>query len=156
MSATMTKMEFKRLAQIYGGDLLRWPETVRRAAGDFQLQNPQSAKAILDRQTDVDHALAQVPHQDINVDLETQILRSFPAAAAQRSSNHLWAWSALLHPIRGGMPAWGMALALLLVSGFIGGYTGYAYTLNQSGSADIIADAFGTIDDTLFVEDPTT
>jgi hypothetical protein len=157
MSMKMTNEEFERLSAIYGSDIDRWPITDRRAARDFSQKNAQTAQRILDAQSSIDTALSHAPKQEANAALEKQILQTFQTQNTLSSASGLWG------RLKGGtrsqnhaFPAWGVALALILVFGFVGGYGGYSYTLNQNDSTEILANAFGSDEYTLFLEDSST
>ncbi|MDQ7018058.1 MAG: hypothetical protein Q9M33_02730 [Robiginitomaculum sp.] len=156
----MTKKQFLHFCQTYGSALQRWPEDVRASAHEFMQTHPDLARPMLEAEKDVDSALAKAPRQEVRPALSAQILQSFRAETQSQTVNtapprHGSLFN-LLWPQNHGLPAWGMALALILVFGFVGGYTGYAYTLNRTSATDVLSTAFGNDGDSLFGEENTT
>jgi hypothetical protein len=160
MPSAMTKKQFLHLSQAYGSAISRWPEDVQASAKAFMQTHPDLAAPLLDAEKNLDSALVNAPRQEARPELAAQILRSFPARAnrqtAKKSPPRRWSLVTLLWPQNAGFPAWGMALALMLVFGFVGGYTGYAYTLNRTSATEVLSTAFGSDDYSLFGEETST
>ncbi|PHS29601.1 MAG: hypothetical protein COA85_00490 [Robiginitomaculum sp.] len=156
----MIKKKFLHLSQTYGNAIQRWPEDVQESAHAFLQKHPDLAAKILDAEKDIDTALASAPRQEVRPALEAQILRSFPTKTqtpvAQNHRSRRWSFATLLWPQNAGLPAWGMALVLMLVFGFVGGYTGYAYTLDRTSATEVLSTAFGSDDYFLFGEETST
>lgn len=160
MSEPMTENEFNRAASIYGGAIQQWPIALQSRAAAFAQQAPKRAHAILASQSDVDSALSHAPKQSANPALEAKILRSFEEhKPVIRPLYFLQIPKAITnmitHPARA-IPAWSIAFTLLLAFGFSSGYVGYANKLSTAQSTDIIANAFGSDESTLFTEDIST
>ncbi len=160
MPLAMTKKQFLHLCQTYGSAVQRWPEDVQASAHEFMQTHPDLATRMLEAEKDVDDALAQAPRQEARPELSAQILQSFQAKTqsltVKTAPPRRWSLVNLLWPQNHGLPAWGMALALMLVFGFVGGYTGYAYTLNRTSATEVLSTAFGSDDYSLFGEDTST
>ncbi len=160
MSTRMTKGEFTRLAQTYGSSIKYWPPHIRKAADEFKHYQPDTAQHILDAERSIDAALAQAPQQTSNPALEGRVLHNFRINATTPAPHANWFSLFALWGVFGqqktAIPVWGMALTLLLVCGFVGGYTGYSYALGRTSSTEIIANAFGTEQTIFFEEDGAT
>ncbi len=160
MNREITQKEFEKLCQIYGSSTDRWPTDTRNAAEDFQRQQPKITQRILGDERIVDKALSHIPQQTSNAALEARIVNSFSALQTKvtpRSDRFApFAFLDVVGYQKSSIPAWSMALALLLVSGFVGGYTGYSYALDRTSSPDVIANAFGTEQTIIFEEDGAT
>jgi len=160
MTLAMTKKKFSYLCQTYGSAIQRWPENVQVSAKAFMQTHPDLAVPMLGAEKDVDSALAKAPQQEARPELAAQILRSFPARTDRQTAKtappRRWLLATLIWPQNAAFPAWGMALALMLVFGFVGGYTGYAYTLDRTGATDVLSTAFGSGDYALFGEESST
>lgn len=160
MTHAMNEQHFAKLAETYGASLARWPENVRRPARHFLQEHGQSAQALLDAQSDVDAALALLPEQKPDMALQARVLRRFDESRLGASNPAEQAgWLAvILAPFRLSLvrPAWGMALALLLIFGFVGGYAGYDRALDKTGTSALLANAFGGQTLELYGEDKAT
>ncbi len=153
----MTLETFEQMACIYGGALKRWPEEARQEAKAFLAQHPKDAARMLEAEGWLDQALDHAPRQRPSQHLEDQVLRTFSSAAIQKSAPgfrlRAQAFIQALFPTRNTQLAWGAALALIMVFGFIGGYSGRAYTLDSPNVAEIMSPAFGIQDENFFAED---
>ncbi len=154
MDTMMTEKDFARAARTYGSALSRWPDTMRGAAENFARQHPHIAQPILQSEQDIDATLARAPVQTISAALDARIIDSFNAAQAPDKLRQ-WFSFLMVFP-QTSLPAMGAALALLLVCGFAGGYTGYSYALNQRGSVEVLNQAFGSEELSFYTEDSTT
>ena len=158
----MSEQDFARHALAYGAALERWPDAVRAQAAAFLRQHPQTARRILQPESDVDAALALAPVQKVHTALEERILRDFDQVMRTRkaSARRPAAWLSLLAslmPDRAGpAPALGLLMALLLIFGFMGGYAGYASALDKASSSEILAMAFGNGDSIAGLEDASS
>jgi hypothetical protein len=112
---------------------------------------------MLEAETWLDQALDHAPRQCPSRHMEEQILRAFPSTDIQKSAPRFWlraqAFIEALLPACNPQLVWGMALALIMVFGFIGGYSGRTYTLDSPSVAEIMSPAFGIQDENFFAED---
>ncbi len=159
MSTLMTRKGFEKYTQIYGSSLEHWPDSIRDAAGHFQQRHPADANRILQEERPLDQLLTQTPVLKASARLQARVMSTFPAAQHQSEHKKFAITSWLINGIlmqNNAIPAWSIILTVMLVSGFVGGYSGYAHTLNQTGATEIIADAFGAEDSAFLTEETST
>ncbi|PIW31389.1 MAG: hypothetical protein COW29_01905 [Rhodobacterales bacterium CG15_BIG_FIL_POST_REV_8_21_14_020_59_13] len=122
----MDRKQFEDLADMWGGHLSHWPDSVRAEADAFLHREP-SALAILSEASELDNLLSTALLADGGELLEHRIMRSFPKPAFDAD------WR---------RPA--MAAAAALVIGLAGGYAGGGFVPVQAGDATSLdyADAF--------------
>ena len=68
------------LAEAWGGDLRRWPETDRRAAEDFARTHPDDAERALFAARQLDGALDALPRPVVSAELRDRVIASATAA----------------------------------------------------------------------------
>lgn len=105
----MDRKQFEDLAEIWGGELSRWPDAFRADADTFLRADP-SAADILSDASKLDDLLETARHADGSELLAHRIMRSFPKPAFDAD------WR---------RPA--MAAAAALVIGMAGGFAGGAF-----------------------------
>ncbi|PHS27679.1 MAG: hypothetical protein COA84_04010 [Robiginitomaculum sp.] len=153
----MSQETFEQMSRIYGGVFKRWPEDVREEAEAFQVQHPKDAIRILGAENWLDKALDHAPRQRPSHHLGEQILHTFQTTDIQKNAPgyrlRTQAFIEALLPAQNTQLAWGVALALIMVFGFIGGYSGRTYTLDGPSVAEIMSPAFGVQNENFFAED---
>lgn len=83
----LTPKRFAALAAAHGGDLARWPHELRDAAAHHLAVHPETARAVLAGQSDLDALLDAWRPMAARSDLREAII-----AAALRSARGLTAW----------------------------------------------------------------
>ncbi|HEY1073742.1 hypothetical protein, partial [Brevundimonas sp.] len=76
---TMTYERFETLADAYGGDLRRWPETEREAARALLDSDPRAA-ALLAEADGLDALLDAAPRAVVSADLRDRVIASAATA----------------------------------------------------------------------------
>ncbi len=122
----MDRKRFEDLADMWGGDLSRWPDALRAEADAFRQADP-SAADILSEASELDRLLGTALQAEGSDLLTHRIMRSFPKPAFDAD------WR---------RPA--MAAAIALVTGLAGGYAGGSLVPALAGDETVLeyADAF--------------
>lgn len=89
MTAQMSETRFSDLAQAFGGDLRRWPESDRGPAEAWRSQAPVRAAVILAEAAALDAALDSDAAPAWNSELFERIVQAAPKAV---SRTRLWRW----------------------------------------------------------------
>lgn len=76
----MNADRMRDLAEIWGGDLRRWPEDARAAATAFAQAHPAEAERALFAARQLDAALDSVPTPAVSAELRDRVLASAQAA----------------------------------------------------------------------------
>jgi hypothetical protein len=124
------KEEFQRLAEAYGGEIARWPQSQREEAALFVAEQPAASQAILARELDLDAVLDDLPRPQPARALYDRILADAPAERRRRR------WRLWLAPV-----GVGAALASVAAAGLIlGVQLGQQSTVSPEASAQAVAD----------------
>lgn len=75
---TMTLERFKALAESYGGDLARWPESEREAARALLISTPAALDAVLVEAAQLDRMLDLAPAQAADSALLGRLIAAAP------------------------------------------------------------------------------
>lgn len=135
----MTEIEFRRLAEAFGADVSRWPDSVRAEAE--ALAGEAWAVAILHEAAAIDDMLTPSP-TTIPAGIADRAIAGVSARiASERSSSDRFAWLRLLAG-----PLSGMAAA-----GLIGGMLGLSGMASPSGGEESL---FGLLAATVSFSDP--
>ena len=76
----MTRERFEDLAEIYGGDIARWPAAEREAAARLMAADPDVAKAALAAPADLDALLDAWTPLAVSHQLREAVIAAAPAA----------------------------------------------------------------------------
>lgn len=108
---------FAALAEAYGGDISRWPETEREAATLLMAQSPEATAPLLAAQSDLDWALDSWRVPQPSATLQAAILASAPA----QQSTPVWQGWLWRTGLGAGLMAAGLAgvMAGVVVSGAV-------------------------------------
>lgn len=93
MSVRMTAERFAALAEAYGGDLRRWPETERDAARAFREAEPATAESLLEAERWMDSALDGAPRPSPSAALRERVLASAARRPVPRFAGWSWGWN---------------------------------------------------------------
>ena len=74
----MDKLKFEELAQAYGGEIGRWPAKMRDDAALLVAAEPDFARAVLARESELDAVLDDLPRVTASADLFERIVTSAP------------------------------------------------------------------------------
>jgi hypothetical protein len=72
---------FSALAEIYGGDIVRWPEAYREQARALLTRDPEGLGAILAEASDLDHLLDLAPAGAVDAALLGRLIAAAPQPA---------------------------------------------------------------------------
>jgi hypothetical protein len=72
---------FQALAETYGGDIARWPESCREQARALLARDPEGLGAILAEASDLDHLLDLAPAGAVNAALLGRLIAAAPQPA---------------------------------------------------------------------------
>lgn len=89
----MTRERFEDLAEIYGGDIARWPAAERDAAALLMAAEPDFAKAALAAPADLDALLDAWTPLPVSPQLREAVIASAPANRT-RGGVRGWFWRA--------------------------------------------------------------
>jgi len=89
----MTRERFEDLAEIYGGDIARWPAAERDGAALLMAADPDFAKAALAAPASLDAVLDAWAPLPVSHQLREAVIAGAPAARA-RSGVRGWFWRA--------------------------------------------------------------
>lgn len=126
----MTKDQFQALAEAYGGEIARWPESLRDEAALLVAAEPAFAQATLGREAGLDAALDALPRTQASTALYDRILADAPAARRRRR------WGFWLGPAGVGAALAGVAAAGLM----LGVQLGERSSTSADASAQAVAD----------------
>lgn len=115
----MDKIRFTQLAEIYGGDIDRWPSDELAPARAFANAHSAWAADILTDAAALDAVLDQAPNQVPGAALVGAIMADFPGAAAENSTRAVAAMGSWISAL-GSAFAWrasGLAATLALCVG---------------------------------------
>ncbi|MET3667858.1 hypothetical protein [Caulobacter sp. 1776] len=76
----MSLERFEDLAEIYGGEIARWPEAEREAARAWLSAHPERASAVLDAASQLDRLLDLAPAQSVDAALLGRLIAAAPQA----------------------------------------------------------------------------
>lgn len=76
----MDETRFQTLADAWGADLRRWPETDRAAAEAFRAAQPARAAALLTEAGALDHLLGQAPSAQASPELRARVIAAATTA----------------------------------------------------------------------------
>ncbi|TAJ69994.1 MAG: hypothetical protein EPO51_20970 [Phenylobacterium sp.] len=137
----MTPDRFETLAEAYGGDVARWPDTDREAAAALMAAEPAWARDALARAADLDAALDGYAAPRGSTGLADRIAAGAPKARAR--------WVGWLLPA--GM---GVGLATACAAGVIAGAQLHAASSAPAASdADALVTAVGDDDFSLYLDE---
>ena len=134
----MDDTRFAALAEAYGGDIARWPESEREAALAYRAAAPERAKTVLSDADVLDQALAEGGRIEPPAGLEAAILMAAPANLARKPPASRLA---------------GLAATLALMVGAGAGWL--AAPAGDPYAAPLFADAFGALDGAATLDDLT-
>ena len=129
----MTPKRFETLAEAYGGDVARWPETDREAAAALMAAEPAWAETILARAGDLDAALAAYVLPKVPLGLADRIAAAAPLVQARPAPPRWMAW---LLPV--GM---GAGLAAACAAGVVTGALLSSPTISPGQPDPVVATA---------------
>lgn len=89
----MTRDRFEDLAEIYGGDVARWPAAERDAAALLMAAEPDFAKAALAAPANLDAVLDAWGPTPVSHQLREAVIAAAPVARARRGVRG-WFWGA--------------------------------------------------------------
>lgn len=89
----MTRERFEDLAEIYGGDIARWPAAERDGAALLMAADPDFAKAALAAPASLDAVLDAWAPLPVSHQLREAVIAGAPAARARRGVRG-WFWRA--------------------------------------------------------------
>lgn len=84
----MNAERMRDLAEVWGGDLRRWPVTERQAAEAFSRVDPEAAERALFAARQLDAALDAAPRPIVSAELRDRVIAS--AAAAGLRARAVW------------------------------------------------------------------
>lgn len=90
----MTRERFEDLAEIYGGDIARWPAAERDAAALLMAAEPEFAKAALAAPADLDAVLDAWAPMAVSHQLREAVIAAAPSARPARGGVRGWFWRA--------------------------------------------------------------
>ncbi len=127
----MTRERFEDLAEIYGGDIARWPAAERDAAALLMAAEPDFAKAALAAPANLDAVLDAWAPLSVSHQLREAVIASAPVPRARHGVRG-WFWRAGLGASLAGACAAGLVVGVRLsevvvqqedtVSAALGGY----------------------------------
>jgi hypothetical protein len=129
----MTRERFEDLAEIYGGDIARWPAAERDAAALLMAAEPDFAKAALAAPADLDALLDAWTPLPVSYQLREALIASAPANRA-RGGVRGWFWRAGL----------GAGLAAACAAGLV---VGVRLSDAAAAQEDTVSAALGGYDD---------